>query len=86
MSCVTLDRRDKLRHKVKTLLELDIDICKGILAIIAELHKPVVHRNEQSDNYKGNGDNDNYGHIFSLILIKKYNKKCCNKKIKLADW
>ena len=72
MSGIPLDRRNELRHKVKTLLELYVNVRKRILAVVAELHQPIVHGN--APNYKNNG-NCSHKNSFVNALHREYIKK-----------
>ena len=60
---VSLDSADQLRNKVITLLQLNINVGKSILAVVAELYQIVVNRNDPNDKEDHyNKDNNSCTH------------------------
>ena len=67
---VTLDRIHQLRHQVVTLFELHFDVRKRVLAVVAELHETIVHRNGQyNQNDYNDSDNNSYCHKDSSAKV-----------------
>ena len=71
---IPLDGLHQLGHQVIALLELHIDIGKGVFAVVAEFHQAIVHGDESNNkNNHHNGHNDSDSHKFSFCLLLKGN-------------
>ena len=70
VSGVALDGAHQLRHQIKTLLELHIDVCKCVFAVIAEFHQSVIHTDEPGDqHHHDNAGNNPNSHILLLSVF-----------------
>ena len=67
----------ELRHQVKALLELHVDVGEGILAVVTEFHQAVVHGdepdNENDCDYSNNNERCHENSFDNRFKKKVYN-------------